>query len=163
MQSLLIEFFASFWIFFLFAGLLVLWVIDGRIRKEQVAHALFACAIAWVIAFLIKTFFPTVRPFWVDGGGILTLTVPHDGSFPSEHAAIAFALSVTIFMHNKKAGWLFLISAIVIGVARVLANVHYPVDVFGGALTGTLVAVVVEKSHVGAIINLWQKRKAYRR
>ena len=144
----MITFLASFWIWFLFLGLGILWVIDGKIKKEQVAHALFSSFTAWLIAFSIKTLFPTVRPFLADGRNALTLTVPGDGAFPSEHAAIAFALSVTIFMHNKKVGWFYLISAIVIGVARVLANVHYPVDIVGGALLGTLVAVIVEKTHL---------------
>ena len=44
-------------------------------------------------------------------------------------------------------GWFYLLAAILIGVARVMANVHYPADILGGALLGTLVAIVVEKTH----------------
>jgi membrane-associated phospholipid phosphatase len=29
-----------------------------------------------------------------------------------------------------------------------LANVHYPIDIIGGALIGTLVAVMIEKIHL---------------
>ena len=32
-------------------------------------------------------------------------------------------------MHDKKVGWVFLLGALVVGVARVLANVHYPIDI----------------------------------
>ena len=156
---MLITFFASFLIWILFAGLGVLWVTDGKIKKEQVIHALFSSLTAWLIAFFIKDFFPTVRPFLVNGGAPGTLTVPHDGAFPSQHAALAFSLGVTVFMHDRKVGWIYLVSAVAIGVARVLANVHYPVDVLGGALLGALVAVIVEKVHFGDIMRLYGKRQ----
>lgn len=147
MNNLLIIFFASFLIYILFGGLFILWVVDGKIKKEQVIHALFAVLITWTISELIKSFFPTIRPFLLNGQNPLTITTPSDGAFPSSHTAQAFALAVTIFMHDKKYGSLFLICAILIGVARVLAHVHYPIDVFGGAFLGTLIAVVVEKFH----------------
>ena len=84
----------------------------------------------------------------------MTLTVPADGAFPSQHAALAFALGVTIFMHDRKVGWFYLIGAIAIGIARVVANVHYPVDIIGGALLGTLVAVIVEKIHLFRLLTI---------
>ncbi len=158
--DILVEFFASFFIWLLFAGLGVLWAIDGKIKKEQVVHALFACLFAWTIAFLIKYFFPTLRPFLVDGQPVLTLSVPQDASFPSQHTALAFALAVTIFMHDKRVGWFFLMSALAIGVARVLANVHYPIDIFGGAFLGTIVAVITEKAHLFKLLSSTRRRQA---
>jgi undecaprenyl-diphosphatase len=152
-NDILIKFIASFLIWFLFVGLGVLWVIDGKIKKEQVIHALYACLFAWVIAFLIKYFFPTVRPFVTNGKEIEVLFRPMDGAFPSEHTVVAFALAVTVFMHDRKVGWVFLISALLIGVARVLANVHYPIDIVGGAFLGTIVAVIVEKVHFLDLVN----------
>jgi undecaprenyl-diphosphatase len=146
-EDLIIEFFASFFIYFLFAGLLVLWFIDGKIKKEQVIHALFATFVAWAVSALIKHFFPTLRPFMVNGKEVDILIKPLDGAFPSGHTAEAFALAVTIFMHDRKIGWCFLASALLIGVARVIANVHYPVDIVGGAFLGTIVAVIIEKIH----------------
>ena len=83
----------------------------------------------------------------LNGGGTSVLFAPHDSAFPSEHTVIAFALAVTVFMHDRKVGWVFLICAILIGIARVIANVHYPIDIIGGAFLGTIVAVLVEKIH----------------
>lgn len=153
---MLVTFFASVLIWILFAGLFVLWFIDGKIKKEQVLHALYASASAWLIAFLIKVLFPTIRPFVQNGQEVMTITVPGDAAFPSQHTTLAFALAVTIFMHDKKYGWLYLLSALLIGVARVVANVHYPADIFGGALLGTLTAVVIEKRHM---FNFFSKKK----
>lgn len=147
MEHFIVVFIAEFFIYFLFAGLLILWSIDGKIKKEQVIHAIFASFIAWLIARFIKILIPTVRPFIVDGNAAIVLFRPNDGSFPSEHTVIAFALAVTVFLHDRKVGWLFLLTALLIGIARVFANVHYPIDILGGAFLGTLVALVIEKTH----------------
>lgn len=159
MEGIVVEFLATFLIWFLYAGLIVLWFIDGRIKKEQVIHALLASLIAWVITFLIKHYFPTIRPFIKNGGGVDVLFAPTDGAFPSAHTALAFALGVTIFMHDGKIGWLYLICALIIGVARVIANVHYPVDILGGAFIGVLIAVLVEKVHLFKLLTFGKKRK----
>lgn len=156
-MDFLIRFLASYLIWILFAGLFILWVVDGKIKKEQVVHALFSCILAWAISFLIKQAFPTVRPFWLDGEAVKTLTIPQDAAFPSIHTAVGFALSVTIFMHDKKYGWLFLIASFLIGISRIMANVHYPADIFAGAFLGTLVAVVVEKVHLFGLITKIRK------
>lgn len=159
MEDLIITFLASFLIYFLFAGLAILWFIDGRIKREQVVHTLFACLFACIVAALIKHFFPTIRPFVLNGRGADVVLRPTDGSFPSEHTVIAFALAVTVFMHDRKTGWWFLILALLIGVARVIANVHYPVDIVGGAFLGTIVAVVVEKLHFLDLVNKLSPRR----
>jgi undecaprenyl-diphosphatase len=159
MEDLIVIFFASFFIYLLFAGLIVLWFIDGKIKKEQVIHALFAAFVAWAISALIKYFFPTLRPFVVNGGEIDVLIKPLDGAFPSGHTAESFAVAVTVFMHDRRIGWWFLISALIIGIARVVANVHYPIDILGGAFLGTLVAVVVEKIHFLDLVSRLSSRR----
>lgn len=156
MNNLIVEFLASFLIYLLFAGLIVLWFIDGKIKKEQVLHALFAAFVAWAVTAIIKIFFPTLRPFRVDSLLLpLTFTIPNDASFPSGHSAEAFAVAITVWLHDKKIGWIFLVTALVIGMSRVWANVHYPIDIVGGALIGTLVAVIIEKVH---FTKLWSKK-----
>jgi undecaprenyl-diphosphatase len=158
MEDITLVFFATFFIWFLYAGLIILWFADGKIKKEQVIHALVASLIAWIITLLIKHFFPTIRPFTRNGGEVDVLFVPTDSAFPSAHAALAFGLAVTIFMHDRKVGWFYLVGALLIGVARVLANVHYPIDILGGALIGTLVAVVIEKTHMFRLLGKSGKR-----
>lgn len=159
MDRLIIEFLASFLIWILFFGLVVLWFIDGKIKKEQVIHALFAALIATLISETIKALFPTLRPFRVDGLPVLTVTVPGGSSFPSGHTAESFALAVTIWLHDKKVGWLYLALALLVGIARVWANVHYPLDILGGVVIGSLVAVGVEKIHLFKLLASITKRK----
>lgn len=159
MDDIVIEFFATFLIWILYAGLVVLWFIDGKIRKEQVIHALVAGAIAWMVTYLIKYFFPTERPFVLNGGDVDVLIKPTNSAFPSSHTALAFSLAVTIFMHDRRAGWWYLTGALLIGIARILANVHFPHDIVGGAFIGTFVAVVVEKTHMFKLLERKKGRK----
>lgn len=148
MYDELVLFLASFLIWIMFAGLLVLWFIDGKIRKEQVIHALLASFIAWTAAEILKRIFLTPRPFDLNHLQTFTLSLPNDPGFPSIHAAVAFALAFTIWFHDKKVGVLFLVLALLVGWARVAANVHFPIDIVGGAIVGSVVALIVEKAHL---------------
>jgi undecaprenyl-diphosphatase len=148
MPNYLIEFAASFFIYFMYLGLIVLWITDGRIKKEQVIHALSATLIAFLTAEILKSIFHTARPFIVQGLTPLTLTIPSDAAFPSTHTAVAFALAITVWLHDRKVGWIYLIWALFVGVARILANVHYPIDIWGGAILGIIIALGLEKVHL---------------
>ena len=136
----------------MFAGLLILWVIDGRIKKEQVLHALLSAGVAWGVAQIIKALFPTLRPFEVNGLIPLTLFPSSDGAFPSGHSAAAFAMATTIWLHDKKIGSAFMVLALLVGVARVWGNVHYPIDILGGVVLGVATAFVIEKVHLRKLI-----------
>lgn len=153
MTNLLITFLASFLIWFMFLGLLILWVIDDKIKREQVLHALFAVVVAWGIAQVIKAVFPTLRPFELNGLTPLTLLPSSDGAFPSGHTAAAFALATTIWLHDKKMGSVFVVAALTVGVARVWGNVHYPIDILGGAVLGAVTAFLIEKVHLKKFIS----------
>jgi len=148
MTDEIIVFLASFLIWVMFAGLVILWFVDGKIKKEQVLHALLASFIAWTIAEVMKRIFNTPRPFDLNHLQTFTAILPTDPAFPSGHAATVFALAITIWFHDRKVGIIFVILAALVAWARVAANVHYPVDVIVGGLIGTIVAIAIEKIHL---------------
>ncbi len=150
---MMVTFLASVLIWLMFFGLIVLWVIDGNIKKETVVHAIFSCLVAYAITELIKTFFPMLRPFQFNGALPLTLTIPSDGTFPSSHSAVGFALAVTILKHDKKVGILYLVMAGLVGVARIMAHVHYPIDIMAGALIGTIISALTSSKHFVRLLN----------
>lgn len=148
MYDEIVLFLASFLIWLMFAGLVVLWFIDGKIKKEQVVHALLASFVAFTISEILKQLFHTPRPYRIDGLVVMTLTTPGGSAFPSEHAAVAFALAFTVWFHDRRVGILFIILAGLVAWARVAANVHYPIDVIGGAIIGTVVVFATERLHL---------------
>ncbi len=147
-SSFLVTFLASFVIWIMFGGLVVLWLIDGRIKKEITLHAIFSSVLAWLMTQMVKSLFPTLRPFITNGNPPLTITVPGDTSFPSGHSAAAFGLAIGIWLHNKKIGTIFVVLAVLVGIGRVLSNVHYTLDVVVGALLGFVVAYVIGRLHM---------------
>lgn len=153
MSEGIIIFLASFAIWAMFAGLLVLWIIDGRIKKEVALHAITSAVIAWIVAEMIKSLLPTFRPFQITGLSPLTLTVPSDSAFPSGHAALAFAMAISVWQHDKKLGVFFTLAALGVGIGRILGNVHSPLDIAGGVAIGAVVSILVGRLHVWRLIS----------
>lgn len=148
--DLLITFLASILIWCLYLALLILWVFKRKVKKEVVLHALMASFVAWGIAEMIKSLLPSMRPFNINNGPVFTLTVPGDNAFPSGHTAAVFGLAMAVWLHDKKIGYSFLIGAMLVGIGRILANVHFPLDITGGSLIGILTAFILKKIHFTA-------------
>ncbi len=63
---------------------------------------------------------------------------PTDSSFPSNLAAVLFAIAIPIFIKNKVYGSVLLAIAVLSSFGRIFIGIHYPLDVLGGAAIGTL-------------------------
>lgn len=70
---------------------------------------------------------------------------PTDPSFPSNGAAVLFALAAGMWFTNRKAGAVLFVLALLWSFARVYAGVHYPLDILGGAAIGIVISYIVYK------------------
>ena len=66
-----------------------------------------------------------------------------DPSFPSDHAAAAFAIAFAVFFLSRRAGIGFLLAAAAIGLDRVMIGLHYPGDILAGLLVGLAAAALI--------------------
>jgi len=66
-----------------------------------------------------------------------------EGSFPSGHSAFFFAMATAMYLYKKKWGVCFFIAAIFMNISRIVAGVHYPSDILGGAVVGVAVGCLV--------------------
>ena len=145
MINLAITFTASFLIWVMVLAVFVFLVESRKKKIQEVLTIFISPVLAIVLSWLVKSFIPYAsRPFQVNGFPPLTLTTPFNTSFPSDHTAVAFALAVAVFLYSKKLGFILLILALLVGIARILGNVHYPIDIFGGALLGSFIALVID-------------------
>lgn len=62
------------------------------------------------------------------------------GAFPSDHAALFFAMAVGLFAWNRRAGIAGLTVAVLLSAARVVVGFHYPSDMVAGAAMGAALA-----------------------
>jgi undecaprenyl-diphosphatase len=69
--------------------------------------------------------------------------LPHSGSFPSGHASAAFASATVIACASRRLAVPAYVLAAAIAWSRVYVGVHWPLDVIGGAVLGTLVAIAL--------------------
>ena len=100
---------------------------------------------------IIKNLVDRIRPYEVIEELNILIEKPAEFSFPSGHTASSFAAGVILFLAcPKKYGIFALILAFLIGISRLYVGVHYPTDVLGGMITGTLIAV--------GIWNVYQKK-----
>jgi undecaprenyl-diphosphatase len=108
-------------------------------KKKEILRAFFAGVTAWILAYVLKFLLHSPRPF-DEFSQVRSLISESGYAFPSGHATFFMALAVSIFFFHKKAGYIFMFCALLIGLARIMAGVHFPVDILGGFILGYLVA-----------------------
>lgn len=108
-------------------------------KWKEIVFVFFASGMAWCVARFLKFLIHTPRPF-VAFSDVQSLVAESGFAFPSGHATFYSALAVSILLVHKKAGYWFFVCALLIGIARIAAGVHFPVDILGGFVYGSLVA-----------------------
>lgn len=132
-------------------------------RRATVLWMVGACLLAYLFNLGLEHLIFEPRPF-VSHVVHLLITHPADASFPSDHAAVSFALVGMLLFSlpalrstvgpGQRHRWcllrvpllllaLSLLLACWIGFARVFVGVHYPGDILGGALSGLCAAAVM--------------------
>jgi undecaprenyl-diphosphatase len=102
-----------------------------------------AVALADVTATGLKGLFDRPRPPLRYPNQDPLVAVPDTASFPSGHAATSFAGATILAFAFPRVAPLFYILASAVGFSRVYLGVHYPLDIVGGAVLGTLIALAL--------------------
>ncbi len=108
-------------------------------RQSLIAHGLVALS-----ANILKHVIGRARPKFMHAGNLEFSPAGGSGwdSFPSGHAAAAFAVATVLAIKFPRARWPILAAAVAIAVSRILRGAHYLTDVAGGAALGCVMGVI---------------------
>jgi undecaprenyl-diphosphatase len=146
----LVTTFASLAVPVLAIGTIGLWFVarpyGDRRWKVSAASALAGAGLALLVNQVISHLWARPRPY-VDHTASTHLLASRsiDPSFPSDHAAAAFAIAFAVLAFSRRTGIAFLIMATLIAASRVALGLHYPTDVVAGGLVGWISAVTVTR------------------
>jgi membrane-associated phospholipid phosphatase len=132
---------------------------DGATAGQRRGHvAVFANSLAWTFAATdwMKVLVRRKRPVLYTAGATAAAADPNSQrSFPSGHAATAFAAATTYLVmahrerlpHRGRNAVLLYVGAVGVSSLRVSAGKHFPTDVMAGAALGTGIGWLVAKVH----------------
>jgi undecaprenyl-diphosphatase len=130
---------------------------DSPAQRERHQRAVLSTVTALVIANVIVKALNLVywrwRPFAFHDVTVL-FYYPSDSSFPSNTATVGFCIATSIWLFDRKMGALLYVIAALFGISRVIGGVHYPSDILGGVLIGSLCAYWVAR-RIRFLDRLW--------
>lgn len=130
-------------------------IILPRTRKCGVSILLSMALTHLIGNMFLKNLIARPRPCHVDTSVEMLISCPASFSFPSGHTANGFAAAVSIFLNYRKPGVAALVLAASIAFSRMYLFVHYPTDILGGFVLGTMDACLI-----AWCIRLWSKKRA---
>lgn len=136
-----------------------------RVCRQRVIEALLGVLLALVLARTLAACLPfRMRPMYVAGIGYHAPSIPMDmnlenwSSFPSDMAALFFALSFGIYRLSRPLGSVLMVwTAGWICLPRLYLGIHYPSDLVFGAMVGvaTVWAVARTLQLRDAVLGRW--------
>ena len=116
---------------------------DKRTAIRDIVVVFGAGVMGRFAALVLKNIFHTARPF-VSLSSVRQLIAESGYAFPSGHAMLLSAISGALWMSGyRRSALLFGFFALLVGVARIAAGVHWPVDILGGLALGFLTGVAI--------------------
>ena len=91
----------------------------------------------------IKDYFQRIRPCNVMTGLHMLINCTQSYSMPSSHAVNNFAAATFLSHFYPKYRYVLFIGAFIVAISRIFVGVHYPFDMFVGAMIGIIIAMIV--------------------
>lgn len=140
--------------------------------RQVVLSTILASVLSLSIGQLLQQLLPfRLRPVF---DSTLNLKIPYTGnpeyvvnmnSFPSDHAALFYALAMGFWFLSRHLGaFLLMLVTVFICLPRIIVGYHFPTDVIGGALIGVGTVYFIRRyvniRWLSTIVQSWENRSA---
>lgn len=143
MEELLIIFFASkAHIIIAGTGVIYFLFASRAVKIKLMLLGAVMLPVSYIVGKTAGLLFETIRPFVKMGISPLVEHVADNG-FPSEHTLYALIIAGVIFTVHRSLGIILATLGVAVGIARILAFVHNPIDIIGSAAIALLLLVIV--------------------
>jgi undecaprenyl-diphosphatase len=140
----MMAFFADKLDYLFYLAVVIYWFTRTESNRRMVFQTLLSALLALETNKLIGAIYHRDRPF-VHHHVIQLIQHEASASFPSNHAAAAFAVATSIWLWRRKDGWIWFVFAAAIAFSRIWSGIHYPTDIVAGTILGILCAVLIGK------------------
>ena len=120
--------------------LLISFIKGGRKGKiAAIGVLILIAATDQLSSHILKDLVHRVRPCLILPAAYTPMGCTGTYSFPSSHAFNNFAAATFICRFFPKLKWALSITAVLISISRIYLGLHYPSDVLGGAILGSII------------------------
>lgn len=152
MESIIIFFGTKGHLIVIGGALLGFVFVTAKQRITLFYKALIALPLAFLTGRFLSQIIDSPRPFVVEN---ITPLIDHvaDNGFPSEHTLLVVTVALLVYTEHRALGILLAVIAILVGLARIVANVHHGIDVVGSIV---IAFVSVMLAHAGV---MWLRKR----
>ncbi len=113
-------------------------------RIETIFLAVIALPLTYILGKILGHFYYDPRPFVQNN---FTPLIPHspDNGFPSDHALLVGSIAAVWMFLNKRLSLVLWLIALLVGLSRVAAGIHHPLDIIGGFIIAVICAFIADK------------------
>jgi undecaprenyl-diphosphatase len=143
--AVLVVILANYGSFLLPLALLVIWLradMPADRRRDAILVGVVTAGLAFLLGLVLERTLSRPRPF-VELDFQPLFAHAADSSFPSDHTLVGVALVGPLLAASRKLGSALVVWALIVGLARVAAGVHYPSDILGSAVLALVLDVIV--------------------
>ncbi len=126
----------------------IVWIIAAlammftkKLRRTGVVVAIGLVLGVLIGNLMLKNLMARERPCWLDESVLMLVKVPKDFSFPSGHTLASVISATVLMLADRRFAFAAIPLAVLIAFSRLYLFVHFPSDVFCGALLGLAIGV----------------------
>ncbi len=133
--------------YFFLVSLVILVVFWLRVGAKEKISTVWQLLLGGVLALILSTMashlYYDTRPFVSEH---IAPIIAHaaDNGFPSDHTLLTALIGFTIYLHSRVVGIVLLLISLLVGIARVAAHIHHPIDIVGSFVIAALAVAVVQ-------------------